>query len=94
MLDRVVGNLAIETPRDKGEQVVAQIVEAGVEQDQHADSGAQRVQCRKSLVRHHLVDEQLEKDRHRQPDHMHRQGRRDDVAHPAALDEQLAREPR
>ena len=52
MLDRAVGDLVIETARDEGEQIVAQIVEAGVEQDQHPDPGAQRIQCRERLVRH------------------------------------------
>ena len=94
MLDRAVGDLVIEAARDEGEQIVAQIVEAGVEQDQHADPGAQRVKRRERLVRHHFVDEQLKEDRHRQSDQVHHQRRDDDVAHQAALGKQLGREPR
>ena len=56
MLDRAVGNLVIEAARDKGEQIIAQIVEAGVEEDQDADPGAQSVEGRERLVWHDLVD--------------------------------------
>ena len=85
MLDRAVGNLVIEAARDEGEQIVAQIVEAGIEQDQHPDPGAQCIKCRERLVRHHLVDEQLKEDRHRQSDQVHHQRRNDDVAHQTAF---------
>jgi hypothetical protein len=94
VLDRAVGDLVIEPARDKGEQIIAQIVEAGVEQGQHPDPGAQRIKCRERLVRHHLVDEQLKEDRHRQSDQVHHQCRDDDIAHQAALGKKLGREPR
>src|SRR5580704_18500821 len=55
MLDRAVGDLVIEAARNEGEQVIAQIIEAGVEQDQHPDPGTQRIEGRERLVRHDLV---------------------------------------
>ena len=93
VLDRAGSDLMVELAGDEGEQIIPQIVEAGVEEDQHADPGAQGIKRREGLVRDHLVDEQLEEDRHRERDQVHGQRRGHDVAHQGALGEQFRGEP-
>ena len=93
MVDRGERDRAVELARDERQEVVAQIIEAAVEQDQQRDPGGDCVQGRESLVRHDLVDQQLEEDWHRQRDQVHRQGGDDDVAHQPPLGEQFRREP-
>ena len=75
------------------DEIAAQPVEGGVEQDRQHHADADHHQGGDAEIDQHPVDHDLEEDRHRQRQHMHRQRRDHHIAQQGALAPEFRHEP-